>query len=183
MKVQELKENESVKVVEVSKHVKCPTFYFDKGLISKKIGIKQIEMKVFTDGEVARESEKVSERIDEYYIGNEKYQHNVDTLNTKNVFFRNHSYVITYLIAKEWITVGNTAGWLDVIKDVKIYLANLKDKKALENVKEVISIIENNNYSVNFLPIFSMPFGEKSEDVNLEHEQITEEVYTLKKRM
>lgn len=65
----------------------------------------------------------------------------VVTLETKNIYFKNHSYVITYLLAKEFIAVNNGGGWFDVIKDVSIHLENKNDKKALKETKRVIKEI------------------------------------------
>ena len=181
MRIQELREDEPLKVVEVSQHIKRPTFYFEETSDSDLIEIKQIQMKVFTDGEIIRESEEVSESIEEYYIGKKKYEPYVDTLKTKIVFFKNHSYVITYLIAQECTTVGNIRGWFDIINDVSIYLKNPKDKKALRNAKQAIREIQNHNSSVNYSSLFTMLFSQTRGFEQFKSEKMTENIYSLKR--
>lgn len=138
MKIQELKETCPLQVVEVLKHEE----------IQSQVPIlehKMIQTIVFTDGEIASESEESEENIEDYY--NDWYPYNVDTLKTKNLFFKNYSYIITYLIAKEWATAGRESGYFDIIKDISIYLENSKDKKALKN-ENVILKIQNKDRSI-----------------------------------
>ena len=183
MKIQELKENSPLKVIEVSKYFEMPPSIFNpKEVSNPDIGeIKQIQMRVFTDGKIKKISKELVESIKEYYIGKRKYQHPVDTLKTKNIFFKDHSFVITYLIAKEYTTVGNIRGWFDIIKDVSVYLENTKDKKALKNAKQAIKEIQNHNSSVDYSSLFGMliSWGNGLEKFN--PEEIEENVFSLKK--
>lgn len=102
MKIRELKENEPLKVTRVTYHFPAwpdpSTGKVDKD--AKPIEDERIKTIIFTDGEIEKQNEEASQSIDEYYIGKSKYQMTVDTLETKNIYFKNHSYVITYLLAK-----------------------------------------------------------------------------------
>ena len=181
MKFKELRENEPLKVIEVSRHVKRPTFNREITLSSDIIEVKQIQMKIFTDGEIEKESEEVSQNIEEYYIGKKKYQHHVDTLKAKNIYFKNHSYVIAYLIANEVMTVGTVSGEFGIIKDVSIYLQNPKDKKALKSAKQVIKEIEKHNKITN-PSLYEMLFSQGIGLEKIETEKISKNVYSLKKQ-
>ena len=172
MKIKELKENEPLQIIEVSNHL---TFH------STEIERNMIKMRVFTDGEIAKESEEKVEGINEYYFGKQKYQCNVDTLKTKNVYFKNHNYVITYLISQEWTRVGNICGWFDIIKDVSIYMKNPKDRKTLRTVKQVIRQNEERIRSVDYSSLLSMLAGQRKGFEAFEPEKISENVYNLKR--
>lgn len=181
MKIQELKENEPLKVIEVSKHVMVPQLQLGDASNYDTIECKQIQMMVFTDGELAMEGEEVTEDISEYYIGKKKYQYTVDTLKTRDVFFRNHSYVITYLIAQRWMSVGNFTGWFDVVEDVSVYLENAKDKKALKDAKRVIGKIQNRNDNVDYSSFLSMYLSRGRGLKDVEIEEIAKNAYSLRK--
>ena len=143
------------------------------------IELDQIETIIITDGEIEKRTEEVSQNINAYYFGKTKYQNDVDTLKVQNIYFKNHSYVITYLLAKEWIWMpnGHIEGLFDVIKDVSIYLENVKDKKALREAKRVIKRIYNYSNPDNYLSIWELLF-KQYEGL----EEISSDVYTLKKR-
>lgn len=187
MKFTELKENEPLEVIEITNHIVFPRFPnpttgkrdIDSDIVSED---KRIQMRIFTDGEIEKESEETSQNIDEYYIGKKKYQYDVDTLKTKKVYFKNHSYVITYLIANEFMTIGNARGWFDVVKEVSIYLKNPKDKKALKCAKQAIREIENHNNSVDYSSLFGMLFSQGKGLQKFETEKISKNVYSLKKQ-
>jgi hypothetical protein len=178
MKVQELKENTPLKVVQVLRHYERPRFDHDEPRTIEEE--EMVQMRIFTDGEIASESDIVTEDIDEYYFGKEKYKQYVDTLKSKNLCFKNHSFVITYTIAQEWTSVGRVHGWFDIIKDVSIYLENRKDRKALKRARHVIAQIENRNASVDYSSLYSMLFSKKYEPVEFNPEEIQENVYNVK---
>ena len=186
MKFSELKENEALEIIEITNHIVFPNFTNPStGKISIESDIdfhdKRIQMKIFTDGEIIKESDEISKNLDEYYIGKKKYQYDVDTLKTKKVYFKNHSYVITYLIAKEFKSIGNLQGWFYVIKDISIYLKNPKDKKALQNAKQVIKEIANHNNRIDYSSLFGMLLSQGRKSQEFETEKIYKNVYTLKK--
>ena len=174
MKIKELKENEPLQVIEVSNHVTVP-------FRSKKIECDMIKMRVFTDGEISKESEEKKEEINEYYFGKKKYQCGVDTLKTKDIYFNNHNYVITYLIAQEWTKIGNVSGWFDIIKDVSIYMKNPKDRKTIKTVEQVIRQNKECNRSVNYSSLFAMLAGQRKGYETFEPKKISKNVYTLRK--
>lgn len=166
MKIRELKENEPLKVTRVTYHFPAwpdpSTGKVDKD--AKPIEDERIKTIIFTDGEIENQTEEASQNINEFYIGKSKYHMTVDTLETKNIYFKNHSYVITYLLAKEFRAVNNGGGWFDVIKDVSIHLENKNDKKALRETKRVIK------------EIWKLQF-EQGEVL----EEISSNIYTLKR--
>ncbi len=178
--LKELKVNEPVKIIEVSNHIKRPAFLGEDESSISPTEINLIKMKVFTDGDVIKESKNTIESIDEYYFGKEKYQHHIDTLKTKEVYFKNYSYIITYLIAEECAKVGNLRGSFSFIKEVDIYLNNLKDKKALRKAKKVVLDIDKTNNSISHSSSLSLLFAKRRYLMNFAPEKITEEVYKLK---
>lgn len=176
MKLKELRENEPLKVIEVSEHVEMSNFNYVQNINPVTIEYKRIQMKIFTDGEIEKESEEISQNVEEYYLNKRKYQYDVDTLKVKNIYFKNYSYIITFLIASEVMTVGTINGWYDVVKDIKVYLKNSKDKKALKNAKQAIKEINNVDYS---MP--EMLLSQEKKTNNFETEKISKNVYCLKK--
>lgn len=149
----------------------------DKFIINEH---KRVQMKIFTDGEIDRQSDVISQRIDKYYIGKKEYLMPVDTLKTKKVFFKNYSYIIIYLISSEFMTVGNITGWFDVINDVSIYMQNLKDRKALKEARDVIKAIEHVNND-KFSSLYEMLFSCNRTSQIYEQEKIAQNVYSIKK--
>ena len=168
MKIRELKENEPLKVTRVTYHFPAwpdpSTGKVDKD--AKPIEDKRIKTIIITDGEIEKQTEETTQDINEFYIGKSKYHMTVDTLKTKNIYFKNYSYVITYLLAKEFrANKGNGGGWYDIIKDVSIHIENKKDIKALREAKRIINEI--NSYTDN------SPWL----DIN----EISKNIYTLKR--
>ena len=141
MIIKELKENEPLDVIKVYNHIKGAPASPGKENNQNIDMVESVKTLIFTDGEIEKESEEISEKIYEYKIGKKKYDYPVDTLKTKNVYFKNHSYVITCLVVKENTSVGNIEGWFDIIKDVTIYLEDSKNKTALKKAKKVIKEI------------------------------------------
>lgn len=178
MKIRELKENEPLKVTRVTYHFPAwpdpSTGKVDKD--AKPIEDERIKTIIFTDGEIEKQTEEASQSIDEYYISKSKYHMTVDTLETKNIYFKNHSYVITYLLAKEFRAIHNGGGWLDVIKDVSIHLENKNDKKALREAKRFIKQINECNDYTNYLSSWGLQLPQ---DEGLE--KISKNIYTLKR--
>lgn len=178
MKIRELKENEPLKVTRVTYHFPAwpdpSTGKVDKD--AKPIEDERIKTIIFTDGEIEKQTEEASQSIDEYYIGKSKYHMTVDTLKIKNIYFKNHSYVITYLLAKEFMVKGSVGGWFDIIKDVSIHIENKKDIKALREAKKVIKEINECNDYTNYLSSWGLQLPQ---DEGLE--KISKNAYTLKR--
>ena len=188
LKINELTENTPLKVVEVTNHVEFDVFLDPKpisGKIEKKETeieeYKRIQIKIFTDGEISKIGEDQIEEIDEYYIGKKKYQYDVDTLKYIWYFFKNHNYVITYTIASEPMKIGNIHGWFDIIKDVSIYLKDVKDKNALREAKKIIKAIRNHNNSVNYSSLLEMTLSSREGISKYDYEKIIDNVYSFKK--
>lgn len=187
MKIIELKEQESLEVIEVTKHVVFhklpnPATGEIEGNKTETVERPRIQTKIFTDGEIEKESEETTQNIEEYYIGKKKYKHGVDTLKTKKIYFKNYSYVITYLIANEFMTIGNVSGWFDIVKDVSIYLQNSKDKKALKCAKQAVKEITNCNNGVDYSTLFETLFSKGKELQRIKTKKISKNVYSLKKQ-
>lgn len=169
MKIIELKENEPLEVIKVTKRITLPAcFYKDDETKTKEF--EKVKMRIFTDGEIAKETKETFHNINECYIGR-----------TKNLYFKNHSFVIVYLIAEEYMTIGNVAGCFDVIKDISIYLENKKDKKALKSAKRIIKEIANLNKGIDYSSLLGMLVSESKKSVEFETEEISKNVYSLKK--
>ena len=122
MQIQQLKDNEPLKVEEVILHHEIA---FKGNLIEKKV-----QTRIFTDGIIYNQDNQKYERINEYYIDGKKYNSEVDGIKTKNIYITNHNYVISCLIV-------NNNGFLQV-KDMTVYLANPEDIDALKEAKWVI---------------------------------------------
>jgi len=133
MKIKELKDNENIEIIKVSKHINTP----DRVTIE----IPLIETQMITDGLVEVDEKQKEESIENYCINGKKYDYYVDTLKTQNVSLKNHSYVIVYLTAYEYVTTQGKTLWIPIIKDMSVYLSDLKNKKALRQVRQVISHI------------------------------------------
>ena len=183
MKIRELKENEPLKVTRVTYHFPAwpdpSTGKVDKD--AKPIEDERIKTIIFTDGEIEKQTEETFQSIDEFYIGKSKYHMTVDTLETKNIYFKNHSYVITYLIAAEHMTIGNITGWFDIVKEISVYLDNIKDKKQLKEAKRVIKEIDNLNRNTDYSSLFGMILSQPTKSERFETEEISKNVYTLKR--
>lgn len=183
MKIRELKENEPLKVTRVTYHFPAwpdpSTGKVDKD--AKPIEDKRIKTIIITDGEIEKQTEETTQDINEFYIGKFKYQMTVDTLKIKNIYFKNHSYVITYLLAKEFMVKGSVGGWFDIIKDVSIHIENKKDIKALREAKKVIKEINNLNSHTDYSSLFGMILSQPTKSERFETKEISKNIYTLKR--
>ena len=182
VKIVELRESEPLEVIRVSKHTTYILPEPEDG-IGTEDTVKDvpIEMMVFKDGVIERECDEKCTRIDEYYIGKNKFEYDVDTLESKKVYFKDFSFIISYLIGQELCTAGSVKGWFSVVKELKIYVKNSKDKRALKNAKRAIKAIKNYNNSVNYSSVFTMMLSQGRELQEIEIEEISDNVYTLKR--
>lgn len=186
MKIRELKENEPLKVIEVTERISsswCNSFInkTDNEVLAEKDERVKIKTNVITDGEIEKQTEETSQDINEFYIGKRKYNYDVDVLKAKNLYFKNHSYVITYLIAAERMTFGYMTRWVENVKEVSVYLENIKDKKALREAKKVIKEINNLNSHTDYSSLFGMILSQPTKSERLETEKISKNIYTLKR--
>lgn len=181
MKIRELKENESLEVIEVTMKPNN-TDIFDSVLSDSDTGeYSRIKMRILTDGEIERQTEEISQDINEFYIGENKYQFDVNTLKTKILYFKNYSYIITYLVSTEYRLFGTIPRKFDIVNDISIYLKNEKDKNALICAKQMIKdfVISNNNLD-NF-HLFAMALSQTDGTARLDINKISKNIYTLKK--
>ena len=79
------------------------------------------------------------------------------------------------------MTIVNTTGCFNVIKDVSIYLQNPKDRKALKCAKQVIKEIATQNNVIANSSLFGILFSQEEELQNFEIEKLSKNVYSLKK--
>lgn len=132
----ELKDGMPLEVIEASHYnIDWPN------VIPTRVERPKIKTIVYTDGEIFKESEVETSNIEGYYFGTKKYDGKVEVLKRKQIFIKNHTFVVVYITAKESKIVGNVGGLFDVIKEVKIYLKDTNDKKALQSAR---AVIENN---------------------------------------
>ena len=181
MKIRELKENESLEVIEVTMKPNN-TDIFDSVLSDSDTGeYSRIKMRILTDGEIERQTEEISQDINEFYIGENKYQFDVNTLKTKKLYFKNYSYIITYLVSTDYRLFGTIPRKFDIVNDISIYLKNEKDKNALICAKQMIKdfVISNNNLD-NF-HLFAMALSQTDGTARLDINKISKNIYTLKK--
>ena len=181
MKIRELKENESLEVIEVTMKPNN-TDIFDSVLSDSDTGeYSRIKMRILTDGEIERQTEEISQDINEFYIGENKYQFDVNTLKTKKLYFKNYIYIITYLVSTEYRLFGTIPRKFDIVNDISIYLKNEKDKNALICAKQMIKdfVISNNNLD-NF-HLFAMALSQTDGTARLDINKISKNIYTLKK--
>lgn len=181
MKIKELKEGQPLTIIEISNHLKVPTHSWEKELKCNLIEDKKIQMMILTDGEIEKESDETTQTIEQFYIGKKRYEYDVDTLKTKNIYFRKYSYVITCLIAKEWMKVGNVGGEFDVVKNISIYLQNSKDKKALQLAKTAIEEMKYQDKKIDYSSVFTMVFSQTKPQEKNPFKKISKNVYTLRK--
>ena len=138
--IKELDSTESLELLEVVKHLKVPNAPGKTGnnkIIEHIIG----QTVMYTDGIIADISDKSVKDIEEYYIGETKYE-DVDTLKTRKVLLKNYTYVVVYTIVNEKRTIGNVSGYFDIIKNVTIYLKDINDVVALKNARDLIESIQ-----------------------------------------
>lgn len=77
--------------------------------------------------------------------------------------------------------IGNIHGWFDIIKDVSIYLKDVKDKNALREAKKIIKAIRNHNNSVNYSSLLEMTLSSREGISKYDYEKIIDNVYSFKK--
>lgn len=170
--IRELKDNEPLEVITISHQLKMSTPLKNT---DKKLENKLIYTKVLTDGIVVKKDKKPKEKITEYYFDdNEKFNGNADFLRKKDLYFKNHSYVITYLIAKQ-TSRDSSSGDVEIVKNISIYLKNRMDIKTLKKVKRIVKEI--NRYNINHSPSL-IPYGLEEYD----NEKCDGNVYVLKPR-
>ena len=169
MKKKILTENDPLKVEETFQHFTWPGRDFNEKPHTTET--RRTYMLVFTDGEIAKEEEPVDEPIDEYlFSGKRVYKMAVDTLRTRDVYFKNHSYVITITIADRFLRFrsGNGGGWFDYIEDAQIYVKDPKDIKA--------------NNSDDYSYVYRPMFGSRAGLEKFQSSEVSDDIYSIKRR-
>lgn len=169
----ELKEKMPLEVIEAS--------YYSiarRNVPPTRVEFPMIKTIVYTDGEIFKESEVETNKIEGYYFGTEKYDGKVEVLKRKQIFIKNHTFVVVYTTAKESKIVGNVGGLFDVIKEVKIYLKDANDKKALQSARAVIE----NNKSFSRSLDYSSPLTMELSRVTSSHKMLCRQINPFEKK-
>ena len=145
-----------------------------------KMPENRVDSKIFTDGEIVEIIASNPEPINEYKIGNCKYDMPVDTLIKEKVHIKNASYILVMTIAKETLKIGKRGfGWTPVIKNWEIFLNNKKDKQALLTVKNTLMAVTGSSQPET---VFEAMFRNPNEsNCGLEYDTVTKNVYQLRK--
>ncbi len=180
MKIKELKEGQPLKTEDVIKIFTIPAF---SGVEPTPQRETVVTSKFITDGELVMSSGNPEEKIEEYYIGRKKYDYPVNRLRKRNLYFQNYTYIIEYVVAREWKTIGHVHGWFDIVEDIKVYLENTKDKQALRTAKKVINERDRIARSTDYSSVLSSLLGPRMPESQrkYEFEKTSPNVYTLKK--
>lgn len=181
MKYQVLNVGEPIELIEVVNHEKVPDFFGNRDLGT--IENKRIYMEVFTDGTLISEIPLQERKIDKYTINGKDYGYSVDTLRIKKLYLKDYSYVITYLIAKEWTRVENIVGWFDIVKNVSVYVKEPKDKVGLKNAKQAIKEIKNHNNGINYSSLIAMLCSQGQKLEKFESETLLDNVHCLRRKL
>jgi len=144
-----------------------------------------VRTKVFTDGKLVDESPVKEEAIATYSFSNgERLFRMVDTLKTKTLRFKDYSFIITYVLAREPFKVEDTRVMLTNVKDIKVYIKDIKNRKAQKMAKRVIKEIYRQNKRFNkeeqFLTLFQYTFAFNSQNDPIAFNKETQDVYTVK---
>ncbi len=178
MRYKILKENEPLDIATAIEYQVVPSAPGRKD--SRIAEITKISTNVFTDGSIVKEEENTY-GFTGYYYDKQKTPHHFDNIKLKTIYFKDHSYVIVYLIREEYGKRGNVAGLFNVIADIRVYLKEPEDKKALKEVKTAIKEIERVNNSTNYTSVFTAMFGPQEKMQKFEPSEVSEGIYTLKR--
>lgn len=175
--MKELNSTESFELLEVIKHIKVPNAPGKTGN-NKIIEHVVIQTVVYTDGIIADMFDESVKDIEEYYIGETKYE-DVDTLKLKKVLLKDYTYIVVYTIANEKSTVGNVSGYFDIIKNVNIYLKNINDVVALKKARDLIESMQVVSKKVDYSSLTNFVLSSNTCQLN-SYEEVVPKVYLKK---
>lgn len=185
MQINELKENEPLKVTEAYYRSTMPESLLHSLQIEPyEIVNKRVYEVIFTDGDIDRENPQKLENVDEYRINGKKYPYNINFLRSKDIYFRNYTYVIKITIAKKMDTINGISGWFDIVLETSINLHDCNDTKALKEAKRALEIVMKKNTRNHFSSALDLLFShsKKEEYSKLREEKIANNIYALKKK-
>ena len=146
MKIKILKEGEPLVIKEARDTLERPLLDPNniwESMCNSKV---RIYTQIYTDGEIDNdvkiEGRNTKEQCYDYYFTNgTKYEQPIDTLLTKEVYFKNYNYIITYLVAVDWETEGEYKNYI-VHKEVErtIYIKDPTDRKALYEARRILRL-------------------------------------------
>lgn len=172
MEVTILKDGEPLVIKKATFTYEVPRFDLsEEKIYSTDARIRTI---VYTDGEIDYDykdsnPDKVEKCHDFYFSNGERYDHGIDTVITKNLFLKDYTYAITYVIAEEWTRRGRICGWFSIIKEKNIYLKDKKDRKVLRVVKKAMNDISNQNSRIDYSSVFGNLMSSLSAKRGLDH--------------
>lgn len=185
MQISELKENEPLKVTEVYYRSTMPESLLRSLQIEPYETVnKRVYEVIFTDGDIDKESPQKSENIDEYSINGKKYPYSVSFLKSKDIYFKNYTYVIKVTIAKKMDTIDGISGWFDIVLDTSINLHDRNDAKALKEAKRALEVVMKKNTRNHFSSALDLLFScfKKEKSSELTEEKIATNIYALKRK-
>lgn len=140
---------------------------------------KKIKTIIYTDGNITKVEESEPIEINKYYINKIKYNGEVNQLIKKKVYLENATYIVKVIVADEFLKYENGLGHFNVIKDVKIFLKDKKDREARKRAKDTVIAISSNLRNYN--SIWDVVFGVKTNfSDSIAYEKIADNVYKLK---
>lgn len=164
MKYKILKENKPIELIELSKNVAIPSLASLHDDVNESILITKVKSLLYTDGVVNKKEHIDPVSVEEYYFNQKEYV-NVDTLKKSNVYLKDYTYAIVFVVGEGFS-----------IENIDIYLKNRRDKNALKKVKKVIE-----DFSLQYekLMLYTNFNDEKENDGNSSFETKDERVFTL----
>lgn len=164
MKYKILKENKPIELIELSKNVVIPSLTSLHDDIRQTILIPKVKSLVYTDGLVDKKEHIDPVSVEEYYFNQKEYV-NVDTLKKSNVYLKDYTYAIVFVVGEGFN-----------IENIDVYLKNRRDKNALKKVKKVIE-----DFSLQYekLMLYTNFNDEKEYDGISSFETKDERVFTL----
>ena len=177
--IEELTADTPLSLVECIKYSKGPNAP-GKNWAPKVSETPVVKSVLFTDGNVINISDEFVENVNGFTIDGEVKD--VDIKKTKYVYLSNYTYAVVYLIAKEWLTMGNCCGMFDVVKKISIYLQSKQDKEAINQVNRVIKINSNNSKRLDTSSVFALAMSDMFGEKESCGEEISKGIYLLKRK-
>lgn len=175
MKIKDLN-NGTIDLIEVSETRTIPPFG-NRTEVCTFDDVK-IETKIYTDGVIERIDEPVVTSIKEHFIDGKKYTHKVDKMKRTTIHLKDYTYAVVYTIGEEFMQLDNICGNFRVTKLSEIYLKDRRDRIALRKAKKTMSMVANNNRSINTTSLLSYVLSQPQQIIEYEKQ---DNVYTLKR--
>ena len=137
---------------------------------------------VYTDGEIVDSEVVCVENTSKFVFSNGKaYDQRIDKVMTKNLYLKDYTYAITYVIAEEYMQVGKVVGFFKVVKDTGVYFKDKVNWKAIRAVCNAITDISEQNTGGNYNSILDVALGKQKKSRRFKEEVLEDKVYRLVK--